>query len=162
MLKKIKRFFLNKKMDSSCIQKSDTKTEKKGQEDVQFIDIKQIDTKELMEMWDKYATKKTATAGFFNMALLANNFMTLRTFLTSKRDLENSHAILHIVIIVATVISILMQVFAGLVLIFLGKNTLAGSDKIRKLLTKNNDLVTTVVFGIFVVNIMINIFSMAE
>lgn len=155
-------------MDSSGIKSSDVNTEKtdfkkEEAEEVRFINMKQIDPQELMEMWDQYATKKTATSGFFNMALMANNFMTLRKTMTSSQHMHGTdYTWIDIMIIVATCFSLLMQLFAGLVLIFLGRNNLAGNDRIRKVLTKNNDLVTSVVFGIFIINLGINVFSMAE
>lgn len=149
------------KSNDMTIEKIDLKKEEA--EEVRFINMKQIDSQELMEMWDQYATKKTATSGFFNMALMANNFMTLRKTMTSSQHKHGAaYTWIDIMIIAATCFSILMQLFAGLVLIFLGRNNLAGNDRIRQALTKNNDLVTTVVFGIFIVNLAINIFSMAE
>lgn len=126
-------------------------------EQQKFVDLHHIDLKEIMDLWDTYATKKTATAGFFNLALMSTNFAQLKNLSRHKIDLSA----VDIIIMVAICISLLLQVLAGVVLVFLGKNTIS-NDKFKMILLKNNDLVTIMVFAIFIINIFINVFTMIE
>lgn len=130
----------------------------KQAEATNFVGMEKFNIKEIMDMWDMYATKKTATAGFFNIALMTSNLAQLNLKIKVKK-LE--YSLMDFVLITAVLISLFLQVLAGIVFVFLGKNTI-GNEKIKRLLVKNNDLVTLMVFAIFLINIFINIFIMIE
>ncbi len=131
---------------------------KKVEENNSFISLEKFDIKEIMELWDSYATKKTATAGFFNIALMSSNFVQLKNI--SKKHHSN-YTLIDNLTIVAICFSLALQFMSGIVMVFLGKNSI-GNDKFKQILIKNNDLVTCMVFAIFIINIFINIFCMID
>ena len=124
-----------------------------------FVNMEKFSINEIMDMWDMYATKKTATAGFFNIALMTSNLAQLNMKIKVQK-LE--YSLMDFVVVGAVLISLLLQVLAGIVMVFLGKNKLAENEKIKRMLVKNNDMVTLMVFAIFLINIFINIFIVME
>ena len=125
-------------------------------EQQRFIDLDKLDLANIALLMDTYATKKTCTAGFFNMALMATNSSQLKNLINQNRNLQ--YSIVNIGLIAAITVSLILQLIAGAVLLFLGKNRLIENTNIKRMLIRNNDLVTLVVFIIFILNIFINVF----
>jgi hypothetical protein len=131
---------------------------KKVEENKSFVSLEKFDIKEILDLWDAYATKKTATAGFFNLALMSSNFVQLKNI--SKHP-HSKYTLIDHITIVAICLSLVLQFMSGIVMVFLGRNSI-GNQKFKQILIKNNDLVTLMVFAIFILNIFINIFCMLE
>ena len=124
-----------------------------------FINLSGIDLKELTEKFDTFATRKTFTAGSFNLALIATKFAQLKMLVVPTPKVWEA---LPIVLLVFISISLLLQFAVGFGLIFLAKQHEFIDEEKRNQLIKSNNWVTILVFIIAIVNIFINIFLVAK
>jgi hypothetical protein len=126
-------------------------------EEQKFIDLNGIDLKGLSNIFNSYATKKTYATGFFNLALIATNFTQLKQVITACSSMSDV-SITNMVILSFIVISLLLQVFLVVLLVFLAKNGEFYDEEKREQLIKNNNIVTLIVFAISIINVFINVF----
>ncbi|RNA01930.1 ninjurin-1-like isoform X1 [Brachionus plicatilis] len=106
-------------------------------EQQRFIKVKKMDIDALISLFDSYATKKTYATGFFNLAMIANNFVQLKDIidLGQTRKLD----ILNIIILLFVILSLVLQIVVGVVLIYLAKtNEFIDKEKRDQLIKRNN------------------------
>lgn len=134
---------------------SDVQIQKVEQQ--RFIKVKKMDMDTLIHLFDSYATKKTYATGFFNLAMIANNFVQLKEIIdlsqTQKLD------VLNIIILFFVILSLVLQIVVGVVLIYLAKTSEFVDKEKRDQLIKKNNAVTFLVITISIINVFLNIFS---
>ena len=111
---------------------------------------------ELFKIFDSYAIKKTYAAGFFNLALIATNFTQLKHLINLNNN--DLYTPLNMIILTSVSLSLLLQVVAGVVLVFLAKSGEFMEDAQREKLIKNNNAVTLLILTISIINVFINVF----
>jgi nitrogen fixation-related uncharacterized protein len=122
-----------------------------------FINLPNIQLNSLVEIFNTYATRKTFTAGSFNLALIATNFAQLKLLLVPTTGIITWNA-LNIILLIFICLSLLIQFVIGAGLIFLAKSNEFLDDEKRNQLIKSNNWVTLLVMVVAIINIFINIF----
>jgi hypothetical protein len=125
-------------------------------EETRFLNIEKIDMETISSLFDSYATKKTYATGFFNLALIANNFSQLIHLLSL--DQPSLFCIVNISIMVLVCISLLLQVVVSAVLIYLARSGEFLEENQRAKLIRKNNIVTFLIIAISVINVLINVF----
>lgn len=154
-MQKITKMNISNEKSTAETDESDYQIQRVEQQ--RFIKVKRIDIDALINMFDSYATKKTYATGFFNLAMIANNFVQLKDII----DLSQTQRLdfLNIIILFFVLLSLVLQIVVGVVLIYLAKtNEFIDKDK-RDQLIKRNNAVTFLVISISIINVFLNIFS---
>ena len=110
----------------------------------------------ISNLFDSYATKKTYATGFFNLALIANNFSQLIHLLSLEQP--SLFCILNISIMVLVCVSLFLQVVVSGVLIYLARSGEFLEENQRAKLIRKNNMVTFLIIAISVINVLINVF----
>lgn len=126
-------------------------------EQQRFIKVKKMDIDALINLFDSYATKKTYATGFFNLAMIANNFVQLKEIIDLSQNQKLD--ILNIIILFFVILSLVLQIVVGVVLIYLAKTNEFIDKEKRDQLIKKNNAVTFLVITISIINVFLNIFS---
>ena len=125
-------------------------------EETKFLNLEKIDLTNIGDLFDSYATKKTYATGFFNLALIANNFSQLVHLLSLEQPAL--YCILNLIIMSMVCISLVLQVVVSGVLIYLAKSGEFMEEEQRANLIRKNNLVTFLIIAISIINVMVNVF----
>ena len=132
-----------------------------------FLKIENIDLEHLANIFNTFSTKKTYATGFFNLALIASNICEIKKLFLLEKDSNanlNSYkiswSVIDIILIVMVSLSLVLQIFVGVMLIFLARRHHVEflNEEKREDLIKNNNSVTCLVLAISIINVFINIF----
>jgi hypothetical protein len=118
-----------------------------------FKPLDLLDLKGLTDIFNSYATKKTYATGFFNIALVATNFAQMKQLII--KDTWNA---INIIIMTFIGLSLLLQFFVAILLVFLAKQGEFIDENKRNQLIRSNNGATILVLIISVINIFINVF----
>jgi hypothetical protein len=116
-----------------------------------------IDLNVLGELFNQYATLKTAKIGSLILALMAANFAQLKLIVMPSTGNPHWNAI-NIILIICVITSLVFQVFIGSGLLFLATRDNFIDDEKRESVIKKNNWVTILVVTVSILNIFINIF----
>jgi hypothetical protein len=128
----------------------------KNQKFINFNNLP-IDLDALTKIFNSYATKKTIATGFFNLALVATNFAQMKQVITVSARAAYWTP-LSIVLLCFIAISLALQFFVAVALIFMAKSGEFIDETKRNQLIRSNNGVTLMVLAISIINIFINIF----
>ena len=134
-----------------------------------FLKIENVDLDHLADIFNTFSTKKTYATGFFNLALITTNISQIKKlFLIEKQtdfNINNKQykidwKTIDIILIFFVSLSLLLQIFVGVLLIFLARRFHQDflTEEKREGLIKNNNSVTCLVLAISIINVLINIF----
>ena len=125
-------------------------------EETKFLNIEKIDLSHITDLFDSYATKKTYASGFFNLALIVNNFSQLVHLLSL--DQSALYCIVNLSAMVLVAISLILQVVVSGVLIYLARSAEFMDEVKRANLIRRNNIATFLIISISVINVLINLF----
>lgn len=136
-------------------------------ENDKFIKLESIDLENLASIFNTFSTNKTYATGFFNLALIATNISQIKKLFLKQNEFKPlldtykiSWNVIDITLIAFVSLSLILQIFVGVLLIFLARRShgeFLNEDK-REELIKNNNSITCLVLAISIINVFINIF----
>lgn len=114
--------------------------------------------KHMVSLFNSFATRKTISIGFFNVALVATNVAQIKQIAKPADGTPANWSPINIVILVFVCISLVLQFLVAIVLFLLAKAGEFIDDQARARLIRSNNLATILVLIISVINIFVNVF----
>ncbi|CAH1784376.1 unnamed protein product [Owenia fusiformis] len=120
------------------------------------VAIDSVDGKDEGLKINQYALKKTIAEGMLDIALLMSNACQLKSLLQAGPDHEFYYFQL-----VMLLMSIVLQVFTGFILLYIGKTDITEKSK-EKSLERWNNISTMMIFAVTVINVFISAFGISS